>query len=280
MPTTSNFGWTTPADTDLVKDGAAAIRTLGNGIDTSFLDLKGGTTDQVLAKNSNTDLDFKWVTSDDANAIQNAIVDAKGDLISATAADTPARLAVGANNTVLTADSSTATGLKWAAPVSGSMTSLATGSLTGSSVTISAIDQTYINLQLVIKGAYPATADQSVRLRFNGDTNSVYTQVKLRSSNSTPAVGTDTAWYFDDNAVGSDDVALGQLAVIDIYNYADTTTRCVINGLIYYVSNTASTPTVLNLTGLYRVTDNIDSITIDVSSGNFGAGSYILYGVK
>ena len=120
MPSTTNFGWTTPADTDLVKDGAAAIRTLGNGIDTSFLDLKGGTSGQVLAKNSNTDLDFVWVAQDDSNAIQNAIVDAKGDLISATAADTPARLAVGANNTVLTADSSTSTGLKWAAPASAS----------------------------------------------------------------------------------------------------------------------------------------------------------------
>ena len=119
MPTTSNFGWTTPADTDLVKDGAAAIRTLGNGIDTSFLDLKGGTTDQVLAKNSNTDLDFKWVAQDDSNAIQNAIVDAKGDLISATAADTPARLAVGTDGHILTADSSTATGLKWSAPAGG-----------------------------------------------------------------------------------------------------------------------------------------------------------------
>ena len=121
MPTTSNFGWTTPADTDLVKDGAAAIRTLGNGIDTSFLDLKGGSTDQVLAKNSNTDLDFKWVAQDDSNAIQNAIVDAKGDLISATAADTPARLAVGANGTVLTADSAEATGLKWATPAGGKL---------------------------------------------------------------------------------------------------------------------------------------------------------------
>jgi len=119
MPTTSNFGWTTPADTDLVKDGAAAIRTLGNGIDTSFLDLKGGTSGQVLAKNSNTDLDFVWVAQDDSNAIQNAIVDAKGDLISATAADTPARLAVGANGTVLTADSTESTGLKWATPASG-----------------------------------------------------------------------------------------------------------------------------------------------------------------
>jgi len=63
MPTTTNFGWTTPADTDLVKDGAAAIRTLGNGVDTSFLDLKGGTSGQILSKASNTDLDFTWVAN-------------------------------------------------------------------------------------------------------------------------------------------------------------------------------------------------------------------------
>jgi hypothetical protein len=60
MPTTTNFGWTTPADTDLVKDGAAAIRTALGGVDTSFVDLKGGTTGQVLAKATNTDLDFVW----------------------------------------------------------------------------------------------------------------------------------------------------------------------------------------------------------------------------
>jgi hypothetical protein len=60
MPTTTNFGWTTPADTDLVKDGAAAIRTLGSNIDTSLVDLNGGTTGQYLQKNSGTDLDFVW----------------------------------------------------------------------------------------------------------------------------------------------------------------------------------------------------------------------------
>lgn len=63
MPTTTtNFGWTVPADTDLVKDGAAAIRTALGGVDTSMVNLKGGTTGQVLAKASATDMDFSWVS--------------------------------------------------------------------------------------------------------------------------------------------------------------------------------------------------------------------------
>jgi hypothetical protein len=117
MANTTNFNWETPDDTDLVKDGALAIRTLGSAIDTSLVDLKGGTTGQVLAKASNTDMDFTWAT--DAAGIPATIFDAKGDIIAASAADTAARLAVGANNTVLTADSSTATGLKWAAAAGG-----------------------------------------------------------------------------------------------------------------------------------------------------------------
>lgn len=64
MATTTNFGWTTPNDTDLVKDGASAIRTLGSAIDTSLVDLKGGTTGQILSKASNTDLDYTWITND------------------------------------------------------------------------------------------------------------------------------------------------------------------------------------------------------------------------
>ena len=113
MANTTNFNWETPDDTDLVKDGAAAIRTLGSAIDTSLVDLKGGTTGQVLSKATNTDMDFTWVTSDDTNAIQNAIVDAKGDIVAASAADTPARLAVGTDNQRLVAASGEATGLKY-----------------------------------------------------------------------------------------------------------------------------------------------------------------------
>jgi hypothetical protein len=116
---TSNFNWQMPTATDLVTDLPADFEVFGQAVDTALMDLKGGTTGQVLSKTSNTDMDFTWVTTDDTNAIQNAIVDAKGDLIGATAADTPARLAVGTNGQVLTADSAEATGLKWATPASG-----------------------------------------------------------------------------------------------------------------------------------------------------------------
>jgi hypothetical protein len=72
MATTTNFGWETPDDTDLVKDGAAAIRTLGQSIDTSMADLEGGTTGQVLSKASNTDMDFVWIEQDDTTLAFNA----------------------------------------------------------------------------------------------------------------------------------------------------------------------------------------------------------------
>jgi hypothetical protein len=125
-----------PTSTDLVKDGATAIESLGDAIDASLVDLKGGTTGQVLSKASGTDMDFTWVAQDDSNAIQNAIVDAKGDLIGATAADTPARLAVGTNGQVLTADSSEATGLKWATPAGGGKVLQVVQAVTTTSTTI------------------------------------------------------------------------------------------------------------------------------------------------
>ncbi len=102
-----------PTPTDLVTDLPADFEVFGQAVDTSMADLKGGTSGQVLSKNSNTDMDFVWVTSDDANAIQNTIVDAKGDLIAASAADTPARLAVGADYAFLGALAAESTGLKW-----------------------------------------------------------------------------------------------------------------------------------------------------------------------
>lgn len=64
--TTPNFGWDIPQSTDLVKDGATAIAALGTDIDTALVDLKGGTTGQILSKASNTDLDFTWVVQNNS----------------------------------------------------------------------------------------------------------------------------------------------------------------------------------------------------------------------
>jgi hypothetical protein len=111
---TSNFGWQMPTSTDLVTDLPADFEVFGQAVDTSLADLKGGTTGQVLAKASNANMDFSWVAVDPL-----VILDAKGDLITATAADTPARLGVGTNGQILTADSTAATGIKWAAPAGG-----------------------------------------------------------------------------------------------------------------------------------------------------------------
>ena len=102
-----------PTASDLVTDLPADFETFGQAVATSMADLLGGTTGQVLSKASNTDMDFTWVAQDDSNAIQNSIVDAKGDLVAASANDTPARLAVGNNGETIVADSSTSTGLRY-----------------------------------------------------------------------------------------------------------------------------------------------------------------------
>jgi len=172
--TTTNFGWDIPQSTDLVKDGATAIAALGQDIDTALVDLKGGTTGQVLAKATNTDLDFSWVTQDDANAIQNTQLTAKGALISAVSAGTPATLTVGTNGQVLVADSTTATGLKWASAPSG-MNLISTTSFSGvASQSISSVfSASYTNYRILINiSACTGTNTLNIRLRSGSTDNS------------------------------------------------------------------------------------------------------------
>jgi hypothetical protein len=273
--TTTNFGWDIPQSTDLVKDGATAIAALGQDIDTAMVDLKGGTTGQVLAKASGTDLDFSWVAQDDSNAIQNAIVDAKGDLIAATAADTPARLAVGTNGQVLTADSTAATGLAWATAASGGMTTITSGSFSGSSVSLSSFGG-YKSLRLVISNWRPATANASLRATINSDTGSRYLNERDTSQGDQSFAETSLRI-----TQGQSATTFTGLWVIDIPDYTNTTTWKIIacRGL----GNSNATPTLANTvlwTDFFNQVGAITTLQLFPSSGNHTSGDYVLYGVK
>ena len=275
---TTPFSWIMPSPTDLVTDLPADFEVFGQAVATSMADLLGGTSGQVLAKNSNTDMDFVWVTSDDANAIQNTIVDAKGDLIGATAADTPARLAVGTNGQMLTADSTAATGLAWTNPVTGGMTVLASGTLTSQTLSLTSISGSYNDLRLVIRNWQLASAND-LNFRVNSDTSTAYmnsrTYVDSAGSGSAGSGGILSA--FNINAGSAKASISGHEIVMDFYDYANTSTNKIMIGYLTYTANSSNNlTTVFNNDFWY----NTSAITGISSTTTFSTATYTLYGVK
>lgn len=258
MPTTTNYGWTTPADTDLVKDGAAAIRTLGSSIDTTVFN------------NANA-------------AIAKTIVDAKGDIIAATAADTVSRLAVGANDTVLTADSSTATGLKWAAVAGGGMTLLSTTTLSGSETIISSINQGYNTLRIWIYGVTNATANGIFWFQVRNSTTALDWNGIGPALNSMPAdiyssVGNRLST--DSDGLRLDRTNATNFWVMEINNYASTTDKKHLSVSAGYYDNTVSKYVGRFLDGVVQSNSAIDSLRLWNNGGDFNSGTVKIYGVK
>jgi hypothetical protein len=123
------------------------------------------------------------------DAISKGQFTAKGALLSASAASTPGVVTVGANDTVLTADSSTATGLKWATPAAGGMTLLATVTLSGTTTTVSSINQTYNDLVFVSDGVSWSSGGEIFEVRPNGVSSSGrYSVVDGSSAGSKSAI--------------------------------------------------------------------------------------------
>jgi hypothetical protein len=173
---TTNYGFVMPSPTDLVTDLPADFDVFGQAVDTQML------------TNANA-------------AIAKTIVDAKGDIIAATAADTVSRLAVGANDTVLTADSTAATGLKWATPATATsgLTLIATASPSATAtVNInSCFSATYQNYLVIYNVTGTAGADVKLRLRVSGTDATTNYNVQVLSANGSSVTGTrftDTQW--------------------------------------------------------------------------------------
>ena len=217
-----------------------------------------------------------YITS--GSAINPTIVDAKGDIIAATAADTVARLAVGSNDQVLTADSTAATGLKWATPAAGGMTLISTTTLSGSSTVLSSIPQTYNNLYLIIKKPVLSVDGAGLRMRINADTGTRYRTQDYGATNITAATF-DSAFLkiIDDNDNSSSD----GLLEIQFTDYANTTTWKL--GQVTGITNYSVTTTSLNITArvfAYNQTTAISSLTFIPESGTLTSGTVLLYGVK
>jgi hypothetical protein len=215
------------------------------------------------------------------NSMATAI-DAKGDLVAGTGADTFAKLTVGANDTVLTADSTTATGLKWATPGGGGgMTLLATLTLSGSSTSSGTISSAYKQFVLWFKGIYFA-APQDLSIRLNGDTGSNYYSRSSVAASATPGAQVESYFGYAQTSARlfSADATSGD---VNVANGIFTLMKPSDTDLVYMngsaMRNNAGTLATWNTTMVYNSSAAITSVTI-LTGSTFSGGVVEIYGVN
>lgn len=168
-------------------------------------------------------------------------------------------------------------GSTWTAAGSGGgETLLSTTSLSGASVTISSIPQTYNSLKLVVQSFRPATDATSLNMRYNGVTSTSYGQ-----ETSSTATNTGFGVTFNTLVTEADNGASNGIVVAEILNYSDSTNWKL--AIVHSLANNQNSPGNYNWRRaglLSEITNAIDSITLFPGSGNFTSGTALLYGVK
>jgi hypothetical protein len=252
MATTTNYGWTTPDDTALVKDGAAAIRTLGTSVDTTTKALNPSTTLGDIEYRSST-------------------------------ANTNTRLGIGSTGNVLTVSGGVPA---WVAPSggAGNMVQVATGTLSGTSVTISSLS-TYTDLCLYVFGVTTGGSYQ-LRFRLNNNSGANYNNLSLSAANLTGGFERDMS-----GVGGSAYEGIDMPSTISQYNNGNNNwfikfTNCKNAGFTDYdgiahvrTSSNSDDRYQLTAKGVYSQSEAISSIVITTVGGaTFASGTYYIWG--
>jgi hypothetical protein len=301
MATTTNYGWTTPDDTALVKDGAAAIRTLGSSIDTTTKNLNPettlgdiaygsstanvktrlplGTAGQVLKVNSGATAP-EWAT--DATGMTNPMT-TTGDVIYSSSGTTPARLGIGTAGQILKVNSG-ATAPEWGAPPSAgaNWTLLNSGgtALTGAAtITVSGISDKD-KLFVIVKSASSVNSNSDIYLRLNTDTGSNYYGYGMRM-NGLAAYTTSLFIAEDYNDTGIRLAQMSSSASSTVSGYC-ILTGCNAAGVKMFNNTSGSTGSSGDqnnyfMGGYYNSSSTISSISIFSASGNFDNGTVYVY---
>ena len=248
MPTTTNYGWTTPADTDLVKDGASAIRTLGSSIDSTL----------------KTQIDAQ---------IPDSLLTTTGDTIYASAASTPARLGIGTTGQVLTVSGGLPAWTTLAGASSNwSLLNAGGTALTGAAtITVSGISGKD-NIMVLIYAASSASAASTISVRVNAATTN-YLSAGITLGASTLAV------YDGGGAAGIDIGKMGTAATQEVYGSA-MFSGCNSSGVkVYSAAGTGSGTSNNGFVhgGYYNSSSTISSVSVVSSVGNFDSGTMYVF---
>jgi hypothetical protein len=246
MATTTNYGWTTPDDTALVKDGAAAIRTLGTSIDTTTKNLNPETTLGDIAYRSST-------------------------------ANVKTRLGIGSNGDILTVAGGVPS---WAAPAGGGgMTLISTTALSGTSTVLSSIPQTYKHLFLTVTNVTGSSND-SMQWRFNGNSSNNYSMLGHGefngAFNATGAINLNRIEFDDFISTNA------MTGTANLYITQYTSTSATLKTVSGWQLNRYNDGRNRNIfwAGRYQQTSAISSITLQSNGVVTFTGTVELYGVN